>query len=150
MELAVTEDPDEVARELDGRLTKEQVEALAAREKSLYGSGGDVAKELPRLRADLEQEVHFRLLPGYVRQYIEQAAPLVDIEIEGDLGGFSLFGPNASAPWTRYYRHWRLYPEKARNRLSVSRPADLKDVDLAPSRRAGFRTVSVLGFPTIF
>jgi len=91
MELAVTEDAETVARELDGRLTKEQIQALAERESALYGGGGDVAGELPRLRADLEREVHFHLLPGYVRQYIEQAAPLVDIDIVGDMDGiFSL------------------------------------------------------------
>ena len=50
-----------------------------------------MAKELPRLRVSMEQEVYFRLMPGYIRQYIQQAAPLVDIEIEGDMDGvFSL------------------------------------------------------------
>jgi SNF2 family DNA or RNA helicase len=75
MELAVTEDPDRVARELDEHLTKEQIQALAAREQALYGTGGDVAKELPRLRVNLEQEIHFRLLPGYVRHISNKPRP---------------------------------------------------------------------------
>jgi superfamily II DNA/RNA helicase len=87
MELAVTEDAETVARELDGRLTNEQVQALVAREKSLYGSGGDVVTALPRLRASLGQEVYCRLLPGYVRQYVEQAAPLVGLALDGEAGG---------------------------------------------------------------
>ncbi len=128
MELAVTEDADAVARQLDGRLTKEQIEALAKREKSLYGTGGDVAKDLPRLRANMEQEVYFRLLPGYIRQYIQQAAPLMDIEIEGDMDGvFSLrslrFG--AMDPLLPVLE---LYPEKCRENFSVARPSDRKDV----------------------
>ena len=65
MEHAVTDGADEVAQNLDGRLTKEQVAALAAREKTLYGSGGDVARELPRLRDALSHETYCRLLPGY-------------------------------------------------------------------------------------
>jgi superfamily II DNA or RNA helicase len=127
MELAVTEDPDRVAQELEGRLTKEQIQALAAREQSLYGSGGDVAKELPRLRVNLEQEIHFRLLPGYVRQYLEQSAPLVNIEIEGDAGGIFSFRPKRLSAMDPILPAMELYPEKMRDRLSVSRPPDQKD-----------------------
>jgi hypothetical protein len=128
MELAVTEDPDQVAQELDGRLTKEQIEALAARERFFYGSGGDVAKELPRLRAKLEQELYFRLLPGYLRQYIQQAAPLVDLEIEGDMDSLFAFRPTRLAAMDPLLPVLELYPEKARDSLSVSRPTDQKDV----------------------
>ena len=127
MELAVTEDPDDVALELDGRLTKEQVEALSAREKSLYGSGGSVTNALPRLRADIEQEVYFRLLPGYVRQYIEKAAPAADITLEGDAGGFFSFRPSRLGAIDPLLPVLELYPEKARERLTVSRPADRED-----------------------
>jgi len=125
MELAVTEDAETVARKLDGRLTKEQIEALAERERSLYGGGGDVAGELPRLRADMEREVHFHLLPGYVRQYIEQAAPLVNIEIAGDLGGIFSLNPKQLGAMDALLPDLELYPEKTRERFSVSRTTDL-------------------------
>ncbi len=128
MELAVTVGSEDVARQLDGRLTKEQVEALAAREKALYGSGGDVAKELPRLRSDLEQEVYFRLLPGYVRQYVQQAAPLVNIDVEGDMDGEFSFRPARLGAMDPLLPIVELYPEKARDSFSISRPADSKDV----------------------
>jgi hypothetical protein len=127
MELAVTEDADALARELDGRLTAEQVEALAAREKAIYGSGGDVAKELPRLRVDLEREVYFRLLPGYVRQYVQQAAPLVDIEIEGDMEHAFSFRPARLGAVDTLLPILELYPEEAREHFSVSRPTDSKN-----------------------
>jgi superfamily II DNA or RNA helicase len=115
MELAVTEDADAVARQLDGHLTKEQIEALAEREKSLFGTGGDVAKELPRL------------LPGYVRQYVEQAAPLVDIALEGDAGGVFSLRPTRLGALAPLLQALELYLEKARERLTVSRPTDRKD-----------------------
>lgn len=127
MELAVTEDPDKVARELDGRLTKGQVEALAAREQALYGAGGDVAKELPRLRNDIEQGIYFRLLPGYVRQYIEQASPLIDLAIEGDTGGIFSWKPAQRSALDPLLQILELYPEKTRDHLTVSRPADWKE-----------------------
>jgi len=128
MELAVTEDADAVARELDGRLTNEQVQALAAREKSLYGSGGDVAAELPRLRTNLEQEVYFRLLPGYVRQYVEQAAPLVGLALDGEAGGMFSFRATAPGAMDALLPALELYPEKARDHFSVERPTNQEDV----------------------
>ncbi len=90
MEMAVVDHTDAAISELGGRLSKEQVEALAARERQLYGAGGDVVRELPRLREDLDRETYQRLLPGYVRQYFERAAPLIGVEITGDPG--SCFG----------------------------------------------------------
>jgi SNF2 family DNA or RNA helicase len=127
MQLAVTEDADALARELDGRLTAEQVEALGAREKAIYGSGGDVAKELPRLRIDLEREVYFRLLPGYVRQYIQQAAPLVDIEVDGDMERLFSLRPAQLGAADTLLPVLELYPEEARDHFSVSRPADSRN-----------------------
>jgi SNF2 family DNA or RNA helicase len=128
MELAVTEDADTVARELDGRLTKEQIQAIAEEEKSLYGGGGDVAGELPRLRAGMEQEVYYQLLPGYVRQYVEQAAPLVDIEIVGDMDDIFSFRPRQMGAMDPLLPVLELYSEKARERFTVSRPSDRGDV----------------------
>lgn len=128
MELAVTEDADEVALQLDGRLTKEQIEAVAKREKSLYGTGGDVAKELPRLRVSMEQEVYFRLMPGYIRQYIQQAAPLLDIEIDGDMDGVFSLRSLRFGVMDPLLPVLELYPEKSRDNFSVVRPTDRKDV----------------------
>ncbi|MGE5599038.1 MAG: helicase-related protein [Bacteroidota bacterium] len=128
MELAVTGDPDRAARELDGRLTKEQVEALAAREKSLYGEGGDVARELPRLKADLEQEVFLRLMPGYVRHYLQEAARLVGIEFDGDMDNIFTMRPVKPGAMDPLLPALELYPEKARETFSVVRPVDAKDI----------------------
>lgn len=128
MELAVTEDADEVALQLDGRLTKDQIEAVSEREKSLYGTGGDVAKELSRLRVSMEHEVFFRLMPGYIRQYIQQAAPLLDIEIDGDMDGVFSLRPLRFGAIDPLLPALELYPEKSRENFSVVRPADRKDV----------------------
>jgi hypothetical protein len=128
MELAVTEDPDVVARELDGHLTAEQVKAVAARERSLFGSGGDVAAELPRLRNTLDREVYFRLLPGYVRQFVEQAARLVGIALDKESSetfSFRAIKPGAMDPLLSALE---LYPERARDHFSVTRPIAREDV----------------------
>jgi superfamily II DNA or RNA helicase len=122
MERAVVENADDVAHELDGRLTQEQVEALAAKDRMLYGDGGDVKRQLPRLRDDLAQEAYRRLLPGYVRQYLQAAAPLVDIEIDGDMDEcFSLRATSKGAADPLLHA-LEAYSPRERECLTVVRP----------------------------
>jgi len=124
MEMAIAEDrTDEATGDLEGRLTKQQVQALFDRERALYGTGGDVAKVLPRLREDMDREIYQRLLPGYVRQYFENAAPLVGIDIVGDPGGcFSL--RSAGGGLDPLLQALETYPERRRACLSFVRPKD--------------------------
>ena len=124
MEQALDEGPDAAARQIEGFLTKEQIEAIAAREKVLYGTGGDVAQELPRLRDSLDQEAYYRLLPGYVRQFVEKAATLVDIELEGDPSGEFAFRPVKPGAVDPLLPAMETYPPAHRGRLSVARPTD--------------------------
>jgi superfamily II DNA or RNA helicase len=84
-QLAMSGDEQAVERHIAGTLTKEQMRAHLACEEALYGEGGAVRSQLPRLQADMEQETYRRLLPGYVRHFVEQAAPLVAIDLEGDM-----------------------------------------------------------------
>lgn len=125
MEMAVAGDgADEAIAQLNGQLTSEQVEALAARERSLFGDGGDVKRELPRLRASLDREMYQRLLPGYVRQYFENAAPLVGMEMVGDPGGcFSLRSLDRAAADPLLHA-LESYPARERGCLSFVRPAE--------------------------
>ncbi len=126
MERAVVEGADTVAHELDGRLTEEQVEALAAQEKMLYGDGGDVKSQLPRLRDDLAQEAFRRLLPGYTRQYLQSAAPLVNIEIDGDMERCFSLRPTSRGAVDPLLRALEIYSPSERQCLSVVRP-ELKE-----------------------
>lgn len=123
MERAVVESADTVAHELDGRLTEEQVAALLAQEKMLYGDGGDVKSQLPRLREDLTQEAYRRLLPGYTRQYLQSACPLVDLEIDGEMDRcFSLL-PKKKGAVEPLLRALESYDPQSSQCLSIVRPA---------------------------
>lgn len=121
MEIAATGDPDEIVHQLDRLLTKEQVEAVANREKSIFGNGEDVVNELPELRNTLEQEMYFKLIPGFTRKYIIEAAPLLNIGIDGDMGGVFEIYPTKFGAFDPFYSSLEIYPEKSRNRFSVSR-----------------------------
>ncbi|MFI5455807.1 MAG: DEAD/DEAH box helicase family protein [Isosphaerales bacterium] len=96
MEQAVSEEgAEEAVRGLEGVLTKEQVEALEARERRLYGDGGDVKAVLASEREKLQREGWRRLLPGYVRRFIEKSAPFLNLGMEGDLDGTFALKPLA-------------------------------------------------------
>src|SRR5437667_7911455 len=66
-------DGSDMQRQIEGTLTRSQVEAIEESERTLFGDGGAVKSELPRLRATIEQETYRKLLPGYVRRFIEKA-----------------------------------------------------------------------------
>jgi superfamily II DNA or RNA helicase/DNA-binding XRE family transcriptional regulator len=123
MEEALTEEgAAAVEKRLEGQLTKEQVQALAERDKRLFGDGGDVCKELPRLRADIEQEGYTQLLPGYVRRFIDEAAALLDIGLEGDLDGQFAMKPLKRGALDRLLPVLDAYPAVLHKRLTVYRP----------------------------
>ena len=123
LERVLSENPDTVAAELGGRLTREQVKALAVRERTLYGVGGEVAQELPAVQAALRQETYARLLPGYVRQYLEQSAPLLGLQLTGDLDGLFTLRPGLGIVAHPVLAVLDAYPPQQHHRLTVRRPA---------------------------
>jgi superfamily II DNA or RNA helicase len=126
MERAVLteQDAEEASRSIEGRLTREQVRALEERERRLYGDGGDVRAELGNLRAALEHEELRRLLPGYVRRFIEKAAPLVHIAIEGDVEGTFRLHPLRSGAFDPLWPILESYSPRQRDRFTVYRPQE--------------------------
>ena len=124
LEQAVTEDTDTIAERLAGDLTEGQVRALAERERVLFGAGGEVRQRLARLNDEAAQETYRRLLPGYVRRFVEKAAPLLDLRLEGDLDAAFTLVPNRSRAADHLLPALETYSERARNRLTVYKPAD--------------------------
>jgi hypothetical protein len=126
MEQAVTEQgADRAENEIEGTLTKEQVEALKERERKLLGDGGDVARHLPRLTATLEQEIYRRMLPGYVRRFVEKAAPVLDIKIDGDLDGSFRLQPQRPGALDPLLPLLESYAPAQRENLTFYRPRTL-------------------------
>ena len=121
LEMATTEAGARDAIEtLDGRLTPEQVAAVAERERALYG-GGEVRGRLPEINAAMEREQYRRLLPGYVRRFVETAAPLVDLRLEGDPDGVFDLAPERPGAADELRGAMETYPEAMRGRLTVHR-----------------------------
>ncbi len=76
---------DDLAKEVGGILTSQQVRSAEEADAKLRVTGGDVASQLPGLIAQRDRDLLQRLLPGYVRRFIEKSAPKMGIAVRGDL-----------------------------------------------------------------
>jgi SNF2 family DNA or RNA helicase/DNA-binding XRE family transcriptional regulator len=126
------EDENALAADLDGKLTKEQVQALEEREKKLYGDGGDVKSQLPRLQQNLAQEAYRRLLPGYVRRFIEIAAPHMEFGIEGNLDDVFSLRPLKTGALDPLWPTLEIYPAEQQNRLTIRKSDSENTIFLHP------------------
>ena len=82
--------------------------ALAAKRKCSTATAATLPASFAALRDDFEQEAYCRLLPGYVRHFVENAAPLVGIQIEGNLDGcFSLPACDQRRRRSAGFTRWR-------------------------------------------
>ena len=119
---------EEGAREsehtIEGNLTPEQVKAFEEWERKLYGEGGEVASHLDEERALVSREQLRRLLPGYVRSFIEKAAPMLGLRIDGDLDGVFSFGASRPNALDGYWPILEQYPSSTRNRFTLHKPED--------------------------
>ncbi len=127
LEQAVTEGAETVVQQLEGHLTEEQVRALEERERVLFGQGGDVRGRLDALNDEAEQENYRRLLPGYVRRFVERAAPLLNLRIEGDPETAFTFVPDRPGASDALLPALEGYSEDARQRLTIYKPASRED-----------------------
>ena len=122
---AVTEtDPDDALRSMEGLLTEKQIRALEERGRALYGEGGDVRRGLDELNEEAGREHYRRLLPGYVRHFVEKAAPLLGLRVAGDLGGYFSLVATRPKSLDPLLPALELHPEELHGRLTVYRPRE--------------------------
>ena len=118
---AVTEDgAQDAIEEINGLLTEKQVRAIVERDRASHG-GGDVKGRLPALNAVMEREQYRRLLPGYVRGFVQSAAPLIDLDVKGDLDDIFEFVPKRSRALDPLLGEMDIYPHDAQGRFTVYR-----------------------------
>ena len=142
-------DADMVAQEVDRQVTPDRVKAVEAKERQIYGPDEDPRRELDRLQRQEKIERYRRLLPGHVRQFLKEAAPRLDIEIDGDLDGVFALTPRTTGALDPLWPVLETYPDRLRRRLTVHPPqADKKDdgndtVFLRPGERVFDRLVAL-------
>jgi len=122
MEEVVLRGEEETRRRLESYLTREQVEAIEAKERLLFGEGGEVAKQLGVEKEKVAREEYRRLLPGYVRRFLEMAAPLLGLELVGDLDAVFSIRPVFSGAMDEIIPILDTYPQETRDRFTFYRP----------------------------
>jgi SNF2 family DNA or RNA helicase len=138
------DEADREAMRLAGELTVDQVRAIAAREASLFGKGGEVAAHLPQLREAMAIEELRRLLPGYVRRYLEHAAPVIGVDLLGDLDDRFFLRPRRPGTLEPLLPLLEAYPESARGRFTVVKPKDGRDAIFLHPGEPVFERISAL------
>ena len=96
-------------------------------EKAATDDGGRDAVEaldrrLPEINSSREREQYRRLLPGYVRRFVEVAGPLIDLRLDGDTGGVFDLAPERPRAADHVRGAMDIYPEEMRGCLTVCRP----------------------------
>ena len=134
MRSLVTDDGEaEAVASVGGAANSRTVRRIAEQEHRVYGRAGEVAGRLPGLRAEMEREAIVRLLPAYVRRFVERSAPLLGLEVWGDLDGFFSLAPAGGAAPAALLSALDALGEEERARLSVRRlPRDQSGVWLHP------------------
>ena len=122
------EESSQALSRLEGTLTEGQVRAIQEKERSLFGPGGDVVRELDRLNDSVDYEVYRRLLPGYVRGFVEKSASLLDLRIDGDLDSTFRLVPMERRALDSLLPALESRQQGERRRLTVYRPDRAADV----------------------
>ena len=104
--------------------TAEGVRQVGAAETAVYGAPGEVAGRLPEMNSEVERERYLRLLPAYVRRFVEKAVPLLGLEARGDLDGFFWLAPLRAGALDPLLPALEALPAEDRERLSVRRLGD--------------------------
>ncbi|MBX5457447.1 MAG: DUF3883 domain-containing protein [Thermogemmatispora sp.] len=124
--LGPAEATEEIGRRLEESLTAQRVRAEQEEERRLYGLSGSageaIRRELPRVRQELERERYRRLLPGYVRAFVERAAPLLGLRVEDN--GDGTFRLCEQVPGSGALTRLERYPAARRGRLTVYPPGE--------------------------
>ena len=127
LERTLTEDADTVAEQLDNAFNENQIQELERMERTLFGEGYDLRQQLVHLNEEEERKNYHRLLPGYVRRFVEKAAPLLDLRVEGDLEKTFMLAPDRLRATDPLLPALESYPEKARVRLTIYKPKNRED-----------------------
>ncbi len=132
-EQAVTEGgAREAVATLNGHLTVEQVVAIADQEGDLYGTS-EVRQRLPEINAAMDRERFRRMLPGYVRRFVEASAALLELRVEGDTGEVFELAPESPRAADELREAMDTYPDGMRGRLTVHRPtSDVEAIWMHP------------------
>jgi superfamily II DNA or RNA helicase len=100
--------PYSAQKQLDSLFATQRLRAAVEEQRRQASAFGDVAKRLGQLNTEIEVERFNRLLPAYVQNFVEKAAPRLGFEIEGDLNDRARLNRSSGSTWIEpLASHWR-------------------------------------------
>ena len=109
---------------MGAKVSTDRVREVRDAETAVYGAPGEVVARLPEMNTEVDRERYLRLLPAYVRRFVEKAAPLLGLEARGDLDGFFWLAPLRAGALDPLLPALDALPVEDRERLSVRRLGD--------------------------
>jgi len=100
-------------------LNKERVLELQQKDQLVQGGRDTIRGQLARLQQEMAQEKMQWLLPGYMRQFIEHAAALFQLDIEGSLEQTFRFHSTRAGGLQWLYRAIEHYPAERQQALTL-------------------------------
>lgn len=120
--------PYSAQKKLESIFATQKLRATIEEQRKNASAFGDVAKRLGQLNNEIDVERFTKLLPAYVQNFVEKAAPRLGMEIQGDLIGPARFSASgAEGRWL--YDLSEHFPQGLPDYLSVKRDLALGDID---------------------
>ena len=123
-------------KKLESLLATQRLRATVEEERKKASAFGDVARRLGQLNGEIEVENFNRLLPAYVQNFVEHAAPKLGLTLDGDVTTAARFTVQSTkGKWLRHLGGH--LPHGLPDFLTVRRDASIPDID--PKRIAFLR-----------
>jgi len=120
--------PYTAQKKLDSALATQKLRNTIEEQRKNASAFGDVGRRLGQLNNEVEVEQFTRLLPAYVQNFVEKAAPRLGLRIEGDLTEMArLAVAGDKGQWL--YRLIDQFPNGLPDFLSVRRDLRLDGID---------------------
>ncbi len=94
--------PYSAQKKFDYLFATQRLRVAMEEQRKTASTYGDVARRLGQLNSEIEIERFNRLLPAYIQNFVDKAAPRLGIQIEGDVTESARFAPSGEAGvWLR-------------------------------------------------
>jgi len=120
--------PYTAQKKLESIFATQKLRATIEEQRKTASTYGDVGRRLGELNNEVDAERFNCLLPAFIQNFLEKAAPRLGIQLEGDLSEtarFSVMGNDGN--WLRLLAD--RFPEGLPECLTVRREPDLPDVN---------------------
>jgi SNF2 family DNA or RNA helicase len=120
--------PYSAQKKLDSIFATQKLRAAVEEQRKTASTYGDVARRLGELNTEIEVERFNRLLPAFIQNFVDKAAPRLGVQIEGDITAHArLAATGSEGAWLRNLS--AKYPNGLPEYLTVRRDVTIPGVD---------------------